>query len=72
MNAETYTQCKLARGAKQQVAWIPTHGAKVGNEVELKTDGQFWLVIDTYDTLPAESIKENERNYTRHREATDI
>lgn len=68
----TYTQCKLTKDGQSQVAWIPTRGAKIGYFVELKPSNEFWRVNETYGTIPEKMVKDNERNYISHREATDI
>ncbi len=72
MKEETYTQCQLGQGDRRQMAWIPSRGAHVDYEVEMKPQSEFWRVLNTYDTVSESVIKANERNYTTHRKATDI
>ena len=69
---DTYTQCKLSRDGQTQVAWIPTRGAIVDKRVEVKPENDLWLVEEVYGTLPADVVRNNERNHMSHRKATDI
>lgn len=69
---DTYTQCRLTRDGETQIAWIPTRGAKVNARVEVKPENDLWLVEETYDELPEEVVRDNERNFKNHRKATDI
>jgi hypothetical protein len=69
---KTLTQCLLSLNGDKQTAWIETRGAKVGAQVELKEDGQFWTVLEVHDTLDEEVVKQNERNFKSHRKGTDI
>lgn len=69
---DTYTQCKLTREGKSQVAWIPTRGAQVGKYVEVKPEDDRWLVEEVYGIQSATVIRDNERNHVNHRKATDV
>lgn len=70
---EFYKQCELEKDGNKQTAWIPTRGAVQGYSVELKEDGEFWLVKKVYDNLvEGATLKNSERNYLSHRKATDI
>ena len=55
-----YTQCKLQHGFTEQVGWIPSWAAKVGNKVELLPDRIFWEVLAVYTTLDSSDL-ENQR-----------
>lgn len=59
MSDELMTQCKLKLpNGGMQVAWIPKYAARPGRSVELKEDGLFWTVVETYGTMPKSSIKQ--------------
>jgi hypothetical protein len=67
----TYTQCRLQRGAIQQVAWIPSAFAVRNKYVRIKeVDG--WRVVSVGAEMPAEYMPEHERDFRHQREASDI
>jgi hypothetical protein len=72
----THNQCVLQRAGATQVSWIPSTRAHVGKAVDLKDDGAWsrgWRVMRVYDpALPSETVEARERDFTRHRSATDI
>lgn len=74
---EMYTQCRLMRGARHQVAWIPMEAAVDGRCVDLKLgEGRFdrgWVVERAYGApLPMDYVRERERDFVRTRRASDI
>ncbi len=67
------TQCRLKnRTGATTDAWIENRGAIVGRWVEVKELDDLYEVVTTHDSLPAEMVKENERNWKSHRTATDV
>ena len=67
---ETFTQCKLSRGEKVDVSWIPTKFAVVGNYLEILGENG-WLVTSVGKVKPAKSVRDFEREYLKTRERTD-
>jgi hypothetical protein len=68
-----YRQCKFKKGNTAQYAWIEERGAKVGNEVELKSSNdEKWLVVEVGGRLSEEYVRELERDYKNQRKASDI
>ncbi len=64
MKNEFYRQCRLSRRNSKTIGYIPSWAAKVGNEVQLLSlDKEFWRVDEVGEEVPAEFVKENERNY---------
>jgi hypothetical protein len=61
---ETYTQCRLRRGAVEQVAWRGKY-VRIGD-----VDG--WRVISVGAEQSAEYRREHERDFRHQREASDI
>jgi hypothetical protein len=55
-----YTQCRLQHDFSEQIAWIPSYAAKVGNQVELLPSKLFWKVLEVYHSLDKEDL-ENQR-----------
>lgn len=55
-----YTQCRLRHDFTEQVAWIPSWAAKVGNKVEILADKLFWEVLAVYTTIDSSDL-ENQR-----------
>lgn len=58
-------QCRLERvegiSIKIMVVWIEERGAKVGASVELLPSGEFWRVAAVYNRMPADILKETQR-----------
>lgn len=80
-SAETYTQCHLEKavlGGKRllETAFIPTRYAKLGKFLKLKQEDGIWnngwKVTFVGQTLSADIVESNERDYLRTREASDI
>jgi len=73
-----YVQCTLKRGKVHTNAWIPTVGknkvkVKVGSTVELvEYDREKWEVVSMGQPVDAKYVKSRERDYKKHRKATDI
>jgi len=66
-------QCELKKGNKRQVAWIEERGAKVGNNVELKTDNhEIWEVVSTGSKMKKEDLDKINKFHRTHREGSDI
>jgi hypothetical protein len=78
-NDEYYVQCKFKQGNATTTTWIPEHGAKVGNTMELidkatkqNINGR-WECVEVYDTrISAEMVRRRERDYLKHRKFSDI
>jgi hypothetical protein len=68
---ETYTQCRLHRGATQQVAWIPSAFAVRGKYIRIK-DVDGWRVVSVGAEQSAEYVREHERDFRHQRAASDI
>jgi hypothetical protein len=68
---ETYTQCRLRRGAVEQVAWIPSSFAVHGKYVRIR-DVDGWRVTSVGAEQSAEYRREHERDFRHQREASDI
>lgn len=66
-------QALLSKGGYSQVAWIDSKAAIPGYRVELKKTREFWDVEKVFPlSVSADSVLDNERNYSSHRKATDI
>lgn len=72
----THRQCLLQRDGALQTSWIPSTHAQRGRTIDLKEDGGWsrgWLVVEAWDPpMPSKVIVERERDFARHRQATDI
>jgi hypothetical protein len=56
-------QCRLRCLTGETVGWIEERGAKVGNVVELKTDGQLWDVVEVFQPgMEEEALRQKQRN----------
>lgn len=69
---EYSTSCKLQKGDRSQVAYIPKRFAVLGKYVNLAEDGDGWRVIEIYHSKPAKEVHERERDHLKQREASDI
>lgn len=60
MAVNVYFQCHLKRGDTHMVAWVESRAAKEGASVEIKPTGDFWEVVEVYDTvgLPQDALKQ--------------
>jgi len=75
MSKELYAQCLLERKENgnviQLTSWIQARhkqGSRVRDE-----DGSIWLVKKRNSNfLPEDVVQQNSRDFTRHRETTDI
>lgn len=77
MKDEVYTQCKLVKGNVIQVAFIPSHFAKVNEPIKIKNTetGEWdsgWVVTEVYQNLAKASVLTQERLYTKTRKTSDI
>lgn len=68
---QTYTQCRLGKGKKQQVAWIPSEFAKKHKSLKIK-DEDGWRVIGVGATVKENYLRRYERSYLDQRQASDI
>lgn len=77
---KSYTQCKLEKplqeGIAQQVAWIPSDKAVIGNVIKLKDketsswdDG--WKVIEASHTRSSEEANERSRDLKSQHRVSD-
>ena len=72
---KTYSQCKISKDSKLQVAWIPSEFAVKGKTVKIKIDGTWddgYRVEEVYKTESRESVERDERAYKKQRQRTDI
>ncbi len=75
-----YRQCilrrKTATGHEQTTSWIPEPFCVVNKVLKLKNEaGEWtngWVVLEASDPKPAEWVEGHERDYKKHRKATDI
>lgn len=68
---EFYKQCRFKKGNYETIGYIPSWAAKVGNRVQLLSlDKQFWQVTECGQNVPAEFVKDNERNYKEFQGST--
>jgi hypothetical protein len=77
MKEEMYTQCRLKKGTKEQMSWIPGEFAVAGKVVKLKDadtgnwdDG--WIVEAAYSSRTWEEVNLASQTYKKHRKHTDI
>lgn len=72
---EFYVHCLLKKKAPDgyyyRTTWLPERFAVVGKCVKLK-DIDGWIVFKTFTREDKKTVEKNERNYLKHREATDI
>lgn len=70
-----YTQCKINKKDKFDIAWIPSKFANIGRIIKIKIDGIWnngWSVIDVYSSNSEDHILEHEMDYRKQRRASDI
>ena len=70
-----YTQCKINKKYKFDIAWIPSKFATIGKIIKIKIDGIWnngWSVIDVYSSNSEDHILEHEMDYRKQRRASDI
>ena len=70
-------QCKLQLEDQEtyRVTWIEEKYAKIGKRITLKDSenpDQIWVVSEVWSRMPTEEVKENERNYMKQREFSDV
>jgi len=73
------TQCRLERatatGVEVQVSWIESRFASEGRAVDLKEGGEWsrgWKVAHVGSTQDASVVQARERDFAKHRQATDV
>jgi hypothetical protein len=71
------SQCRLiqpnGKGSYRfDVAWIPKDKAVVGKWLRIDGKEGNWQVAEVWSTRPEASLIENERNYRKQRDASDI
>jgi len=72
---KTYTQCKIVKDKKCQIAWIPSTYAVINKIIKIKVNGSWengWKVIDVYGVANKEHVETHERDFTKQRKASDI
>lgn len=69
-----YKQATLTKGNSRQVTWIEDKdGVKVGSEVQLLPEDEYWYVEDLSSiSLDKKAVNELQENARKHRKATDI
>lgn len=75
----TMTQCRLERpeghSTAVQIAWIDSEFAKRGKIVKIKTGDEWddgWKVVKVGSTQDAKIVADRERDFKKHRSATDV
>lgn len=77
MGDDTHIQCRLVKGDRTQVSWLPSKFATVGRVVKL-SDGRTgawddgWVVEETYSAMETAEANERSRDHTRTRKASDV
>lgn len=71
MAKTTATQCRLRKGEQEQVTWLPTGYATLGEYVRLGDDDG-WQVIEVGTTLDSKFVNERSRDHKNMRKMTDI
>ena len=72
-----YRQCELSRAGIYCILWIPEKFTKLNTYIKLKQEDDSWqdgwFVGKVYDIrIEEKEVRERERDYLHHREATDI
>lgn len=60
--ANQYRQCRLRRGAIEQVAWIPRKFARVGQYIRI-CDVDGWRVVGCGTIMPREYVELHRNDY---------
>ena len=72
----THTQCRLSRGDRRLVTWLPSAFAKVGGYLKLRSRGEEWEdgwhVDAAHHTMASDFVIARERDHLNHRKVTDI
>lgn len=63
-----YVQCLLQRGKWKQVAWIPAKFAVAGEVLNLRADGNGWVVMSC--GAEREGVPDYRKGVRTHRRAT--
>ena len=71
MKNEFYNQCTLVNGDATEIAWIPSHLAKVGEWIRVKETGAMWYVYEVWMKLNGEAVESNSRDYRTQRNGSD-
>lgn len=66
-----HCQCKLKKGNKFQVSWIPEKYTKLGKFLKLKEDNG-WEVIEIFAKKNSKEVDKRSRDYKYQRKASDI
>lgn len=59
---EHYVLCLLARGTDRQFKWINKQNITKDFKVQVKPEGVYWVVEDTFDVISKEEYKEKYKN----------
>jgi len=59
-----YNQCSLVRNGQQTTRWIEARAAKIGAQVEVLPEREWWTVVVVYDevTLNEEQLRDYQNN----------
>ena len=74
MKNQTYTQVEIVRGVNKEVAWIPSEFAQRGRVIKIKMGGSWsdgWLVYETYNTLPKDTVESMSSDHRKFLEVLD-
>ena len=70
-----HRQCRLRKGATEQVTFIPEEFAKVGRFVKLRSATEWddgWKVVAVYSRVESREAAERSQDYKHQRRASDI
>lgn len=75
-NKTNHTQVKMRHdNGLFDTAYIPSEYAVVGRRIGIKEDGKWddhWTVIECYQTLDSNMVKERSQDFKQTRKASDI
>lgn len=66
-----HCQCKLKKGNKYQISWIPEKYSKVGKFLKI-LDENGWEVIEVNSKMDSKKIQERSVDYKNQRKVSDI
>lgn len=66
-----HCQCKLKKGNRYQVSWIPEKYANLRKFLKLNDDDG-WEVINVYSRMDSRKVQERSIDYKNQRKVSDI
>ena len=71
-----YNQCRLSRGNRRTVTWVPREFAKVGKVIKLRGDDDVWVdgwrVEEVWTEADDDVVFALERDHLKQRVASDV